>query len=269
MGLIEAFFILSFRFNSLGLIHMNEAQLLRYSRHIFLDEIDVDGQEKVQHATVLVVGCGGLGNACIPILAGAGIGHLILCDHDLIELSNLQRQFAFTPQDVQQSKVYTLIHYLQQRHPDLTFTGIQSKMTAEILNQYVPLCDVIVDCTDNSVTRHLINQAAVNHKVPLVSASVLQWSGQLMVFDRRQAHSPCYACLFSEPHQEDMSCSQNGVFSALVHQIGAAQAAEVMKILIGFGESSIGKMLHFEGLNFSTYALDLEKNPDCPICADG
>lgn len=245
---------------------MNEAQLLRYSRHIFLNEIDLDGQEKLQHAKVMVIGCGGLGNACIPILAGAGIGHLILCDHDVIELSNLQRQFAFTPLDIHRSKADVLVDYLQSRNSELRITSCSQKITAQLLDQYLPECDVVVDCTDNSATRHLINQACVQHQVPLVSASAIQFSGQLMVFDARLADSPCYACLFPLMQQEDKSCSQNGVFSALVHQVGAAQAAEVLKLIIGFGESSVGKMVQFETLNFATHQWQLTKNPCCPVC---
>lgn len=245
---------------------MNETQLLRYSRHILLDEIDIEGQEKLQQATVLVIGCGGLGNACIPILAGAGIGHLILCDHDVIEESNLQRQLTFTPKDLQKSKVDVLTEYLQLRNPDIKITTINQPMTHQLLNQYLPHTDIIVDCTDNSKTRHLINQAAYQHQTPLVSASVIQFTGQLMVFDYSQDNSPCYACLFPL-HQEDKSCTRNGVFSALVHIIGAAQAAEVMKLIIGFGEPSVGKMIQFEGINFTTYELSLDKNPDCPVCS--
>jgi molybdopterin-synthase adenylyltransferase len=246
---------------------MNDNELLRYSRHIFLDEIDLDGQEKLQQATVMIIGCGGLGNACIPILAGAGIGHLILCDHDVIEYSNLQRQFAFTPKDIHHTKVDVIAHYLHQRNSDLNITPIDAYINTELLEKYVPKCDVIVDCTDNSKTRHLINQAAVKYNIPLVSASVIQFSGQLAVFDSRLANSPCYACLFPELNTEDKSCSQNGVFSPLVHQIGAAQAAEVMKLIIGFGTSSAGKMVQFEGIDFSTYHLALEKNPHCPVCS--
>lgn len=245
---------------------MNEAQLLRYSRHIFLNEIDIDGQQKLQQAKVMVIGCGGLGNACIPILAGAGIGHLILCDHDVIEHSNLQRQFAFTPLDVHQSKVDILVNYLQLRNSELRITALSQKITIQSLEKYASECDVIVDCTDNSTTRHLINQFCVQHKIPLVSASAIQFSGQLMVFDSRLNDSPCYACLFPLMQQEDKSCSQNGVFSALVHQVGAAQAAEVMKLLIGFGESSVGKMIQFESLNFMTHQWQLSKNPHCPVC---
>ena len=246
---------------------MNENELLRYSRHIFLDEIDLEGQEKLQNATVMVIGCGGLGNACIPILAGAGIGHLILCDHDLIEYSNLQRQFAFTPKDIQQPKVDVLANYLQQRNSSLNITPITTPINMQLFDKYATQCDVIVDCTDNSETRHLINQASVKYKIPLVSASVIQFSGQLAVFDPCMAHSPCYACLFPQLEIEDKSCSQNGVFSPLVHQIGAAQAGEVMKLIIGFGESSVGKIIQFESVNFSIDDFALEKNPHCPICS--
>lgn len=246
---------------------MHENQLLRYSRHILLDEIDIDGQKKLLKATAMVIGCGGLGNACIPILAAAGIGHLILCDHDLIEESNLQRQLTFTPKDLQQAKVDVLADYLHLRNSDLSLRTINKPITPSLLDKYLPLCDVIVDCTDNSKTRQLINSAAFQHKVPLISASVIQFTGQLMVFDSRKENSPCYACLFPQ-HQDDKSCVRNGVFSALVHVIGAAQAAEVMKLLIGFGEPSVGKIIQFEGINFSTYELSLEKNLKCPTCSN-
>lgn len=245
---------------------MNETQLMHYSRHILLNEIDIDGQEKLNQARVLLIGCGGLGNACAPILAGAGIGQLILCDHDIIEQSNLQRQFAFRLNDIGRTKVEILAEYLQQRNQEISIQAIHSKITAVLLEHYLPTCDVIVDCTDNSATRHLINQYAVQHHVPLVSASAIQFSGQLSVFDVRQSHSPCYACLFPLLKTEDRRCTNNGVFSPLVHIVGAAQAAEVLKLLIGFAASSIGKMWQFEALNFATHELQLVQNPDCPVC---
>lgn len=247
---------------------MNETQLMHYSRHILLNEIDIDGQDKLNQATVLLIGCGGLGNACAPILAGAGIGQLILCDHDTIEQSNLQRQFAFRLADIGCTKVEVLADYLQARNPSIKIQPIHSKITTALLTHYLPICDVVVDCTDNSATRHLINQYAVQYQVPLVSASAIQLSGQLNVFDARQAHSPCYACLFPRAQTEDRRCSNNGVFSPLVHIVGAAQAAEVLKLLVGFGTSSIGKMLQFEALNFSTHELQLVRNRECPVCVE-
>lgn len=244
---------------------MNETQLMHYSRHILLNAIDINGQEKINQATVLVIGCGGLGSACTTILAGAGVGQLILCDHDTIELSNLQRQFAFELADIGQAKVKVLTHYLTQRNQQISIKALHNKISSALLQEYLPICDVIVDCTDNSATRHLINQYAVRFHVPLVSASVIQFSGQLNVFDSRQTISPCYACLF--PLQtDDRRCIHNGVFSPLVHLIAAAQAAEVLKLLVGFGHSSVGKMIQFEGLNFETYRLNVSQNPNCPVC---
>ena len=246
---------------------MNDMQLLRYSRHILLDEIDLDGQEKMNCATVLVIGCGGLGNACVPLLAGSGIGHLILCDDDQIELSNLPRQTAFTLKDVQHSKVETLKNYVLERNPDLKVSIVQQRMSNDVLKQYLAQCDVIVDCSDNAATRYQLNQASVSYKVPLVSASVIQFSGQLMVFNPSQKDSPCYACMFPVAQRDETSCFKNGVFAPLVHIIGAAQAAEVLKLLVGMGESSVGKMTQFEGLNFESDYFYLDKDPNCSVCS--
>lgn len=245
---------------------MNENQLLRYSRHILLNEFDVEGQEALQNATVLVVGCGGLGNACVPILAGAGVGNIIVCDDDTVELSNLQRQFAFTVDSIGASKAEQLRAYALARNPEIRIKALCERVDSDVLLTLLPHCDVVVDCSDNSSTRHLVNQCAVHMRTPLISASVIQFSGQLMVFDSRQTNSPCYACVFPKPVVSENSCTKNGVFSPLVHIIGAAQAAEVIKHLSGMGSSSVGKMVQFEGLDFASFAFDVAPNLDCPVC---
>lgn len=244
---------------------MQDTQLLRYSRHIFLDEIDIAGQEKLEQATVLIIGCGGLGNACAPILAASGIGHIILCDDDVIEMSNLQRQFAFTSKDIDQSKAEILAQYLAERNDSIKITVFNKRISQEFFLTTLINCDIVIDCTDNSKTRHLINKFSVRTKTPLISASVIQFSGQLMVFDLRQAYAPCYACLFLKT-SDNLSCSENGVFSPLVHIIGAAQASEVIKMICGFGQSALGKVIQFEGLNFSSYQFKIEKDFDCSVC---
>ena len=247
---------------------MNELQLLRYSRHLLLNEFEYDFQEKLNQATALVIGCGGLANACLPILAGAGVGHLVLCDDDLIELSNLPRQLGFSEADIGQAKVFSLEKYLTARNTTIQITAFKQQADADFLVKQIQHCDVIIDCTDNAKTRQLINQTAVHSKTPLVSAPVIQFSGQVMVFDPRLDHSPCYACIYPNVISEDTSCTQNGVFSPLVHLIGAAQAAETIKVLTGLGDSSVGKVTQFEGLNFETYPLQLTKNPACPVCGN-
>ena len=245
---------------------MNDTELERYSRHILLNEFDIAGQEKLKRATVLIVGCGGLANACTPILASAGLGHLIVCDGDTIESSNLQRQTSFTEADIGLSKAEVLKIYLQARNHLIQISSVNQYIDEDLLKHYLPKCDAVIDCSDNSQTRHLINRMAVQHRIPLISASVIQFSGQLAVFDSRNSQSPCYACLFPQPQTQENTCTKNGVFSPLVHIIGAAQAAEAMKIIGNLGTSSLGKIIHFEGLNFETVAFALERHNDCPVC---
>lgn len=174
---------------------MNELQLLRYSRHLLLNEFEYDFQEKLNQATALVIGCGGLTNACLPILAGAGVGHLVLCDDDLIELSNLPRQLGFSEADIGQAKVFSLEKYLTARNTTIQITAFKQQADADFLVKQIQHCDVIIDCTDNAKTRQLINQTAVHSKTPLVSASVIQFSGQVMVFDPTTRSLPLL-CLY-------------------------------------------------------------------------
>lgn len=245
---------------------MNESQLLRYSRHLLLNEFEYEFQEKLNQATILVIGCGGLANACLPILAGSGIGHIILCDDDIIDISNLPRQLTFTEKTVGQEKVAVLGQYLAERNSELKITMLNTRADHKIIEKYIKQSDVIVDCSDNAQTRQIVNRCAVAARTPLVSASVIQFSGQVMVFDARLEHSSCYACMYPTLDQEDKSCTQNGVFSPLVHVIGSVQAAEIIKILTGLGESSVGKIMQFEGLNFESYQFHLSKNQNCPVC---
>ena len=245
---------------------MNDTELKRYSRHILLNEFDITGQEKLKHATVLIVGCGGLANACAPILASAGLGHLIVCDGDTIESSNLQRQTSFTEADIGLSKAEVLKTYLQARNHLIQISSVNRYVDEDLLKHYLPKCDAVIDCSDNSQTRHLINRMAVQHRIPLISASVIQFSGQLAVFDSRNSQSPCYACLFPQPQTQENTCTKNGVFSPLVHIIGATQAAETIKIICEIGSTSLGKVVHFEGLNFEINAFIIEKHINCLVC---
>lgn len=246
---------------------MNDFELERYSRHILLNEFDIISQEKLGHATAIVIGCGGLANACVPILASSGLGHIIVCDGDTIELSNLQRQLAFTEADIGKPKAAVLKRYLQARNSHIQISSINQFADEELLQNYLPQCDVIIDCSDNSTTRHLINRLAVQHRIPLVSASVIQFSGQLIVFDSRHAQSPCYACLFPQTSAQENNCTKNGVYAPLVHIMGAAQAAEVIKVICNIGSPSLGKILHFEGLNFEVFPLVIKQSTNCPICS--
>ena len=246
---------------------MNDEQLLRYSRHLLLEEIDVAGQEKLLHSHVLVIGAGGLGSAAAPYLAAAGVGNITLVDHDQVELTNLQRQIMHTENSVGKSKVGSGKQFLEQLNSDIHIETIQTKATASLLDDLLPSVDVVLDCTDNFLTRHLINASCVKHKIPLVSGSALRFDGQISVFDPRNASSPCYACIFTPDEQfEEVSCSSMGIFSPLVGIIGAMQAAQALQVLIGFGEPLVGRMLLWNARTTQIDEFKIARNPECPVC---
>jgi molybdopterin/thiamine biosynthesis adenylyltransferase len=176
---------------------MNDEQLLRYSRHLLLEEIDVAGQEKLLSSHILIIGAGGLGSAAAPYLAAAGMGKITLVDHDKVELTNLQRQIMHKQESIGKNKVESGKQFLQSINPTLTINAIAEKATETLLKELLPSVNLVLDCTDNFATRQLINAACFNHQVPLVSGSALKFDGQLSVFDFRSETSPCYACIFS------------------------------------------------------------------------
>jgi molybdopterin/thiamine biosynthesis adenylyltransferase len=246
---------------------MNDEQLLRYSRHLLLEEIDVEGQEKLLSSHVLVIGAGGLGSAAAPYLAAAGIGKITLLDHDQVDLTNLQRQIMHSQNSIGKSKVESGKQFLQNMNPMLEVNGIESKATKALLDSLLPSVDIVLDCTDNYASRQLINFACFDHGVPLVSGSALRFDGQLNVFDFSNPSSPCYACLFSPEEQfEEVSCSSMGIFSPLVGIIGAMQAAQALQLLIGFGQPMIGRMILWNALNTQFNEIRISKNPECAIC---
>jgi molybdopterin/thiamine biosynthesis adenylyltransferase len=246
---------------------MNDEQLLRYSRHLLLDEIDVSGQEKLLQSHALVIGTGGLGSAAAPYLAAAGVGHITLVDHDEVELTNLQRQIMHTESSVGKSKVASGKKFLQHLNSGIQVETIQAKATASLLDEILPSVDVVLDCTDNFSTRHLINAACVKQKIPLVSGSALKFDGQVSVFDPRNSRSPCYACIFSPDEQfEEVSCSSMGIFSPLVGIIGAIQAAQALQVLIGFGETLVGRMLLWNGRTTQIDEIRISRNAECSVC---
>jgi len=246
---------------------MNDEQLLRYSRHLLLQEIDVVGQEKLLNSHVLVIGCGGLGSAATPYLAAAGIGRITVIDHDQVDLTNLQRQIIYTANTVGQDKVLSAKAFLEQRNPDAQIQAITSKANSELLDALLPDVNVVLDCTDNFLTRQMINAACVQHRVPLVSGSALGLDGQLSVFDTRDEHSPCYACIFTpELQPEEVSCSSMGIFSPLVGIIGSMQAAQCLQLLIGFGKPLLGRLLLWNGRTTQIDQISVARNPDCVVC---
>lgn len=246
---------------------MNDEQLLRYSRHLLLEDIDVEGQEKLLQSHALIVGAGGLGSAAAPYLAAAGIGKITLVDHDVVELTNLQRQIMHSEQMIGTSKVASGQRFLRDLNSSIEINIIQEKIDTALLVQLLPNIDIVLDCTDNFKTRQLINAACVQYKTPLVSGSALRFDGQVSVFDSRIESAPCYACIFS-PEEEflEVSCSSMGIFTPLVGIIGAIQAAQALQVIVGFGESLVGRMLLWNARTTQVDQIRIARNPDCPVC---
>ena len=246
---------------------MNDEQLLRYSRHLLLEEIDIAGQETLLKSHALVIGAGGLGSAAAPYLAAAGIGHITLMDHDQVELTNLQRQIMHTEKSVGKSKVNSGKEFLQQLNASIQIETIEAKATAALLDELLPSVDIVLDCTDNFASRHLINASCVKYRAPLVSGSALGFDGQISVFDPRNAASPCYACIFAPDDDfAEVSCSSMGIFSPLVGIIGAIQAAQAIQVLIGFGEVLVGRMLLWNARTTQIDEFKISRNPECSVC---
>ncbi|MBU3561046.1 HesA/MoeB/ThiF family protein [Polynucleobacter hallstattensis] len=246
---------------------MNDEQLLRYSRHLLLEEIDVAGQEQLLGSHILIIGAGGLGSAAAPYLAAAGVGKITLVDHDQVELTNLQRQIMHTQNSIGRNKVDSGKQFLQSLNSALTINAIAEKASEDLLNTLLPAAHLVLDCTDNFATRQLINQVCFIHKIPLISGSALKFDGQLSVFDFRSKASPCYACLFSPEEQfEEVSCASMGIFSPLVGIIGAMQAAQALQVLIGFGQPLVGRMLLWNAINTQIDEIRITRNPACTVC---
>ena len=246
---------------------MTDDQLLRYSRHILLDEIGIDGQEKITNAHALVIGAGGLGSPVALYLGSAGVGHITLVDHDTVDLTNLQRQIAHTTERVGQPKVDSASQSVAAINPHLRVSALQQRADAAMLEQLVPRADVVLDCSDNFVTRHAVNAACVRHHKPLVSGAAIRFDGQISVYDSRQGDSPCYACVFPpEAGFEETRCATMGVFAPLVGIIGTLQAAEALKLLCGVGRSLAGRLLMLDGRAMEWTELRLPRHAGCPVC---
>jgi molybdopterin/thiamine biosynthesis adenylyltransferase len=248
---------------------MNDTQLLRYSRHILLDEIGIEGQERLLGAHALVIGAGGLGSPAALYLASSGIGHITLVDDDEVDLTNLQRQVMHTSARIGRPKVDSGKEALLAINPDIAVTALRERVAGARLQELVRQATVVLDCSDNFATRHAVNRACVAEGKPLVSGAVIRFDGQLSVFDTRKPDAPCYACLFPEDSNfEDVACSTMGVFAPLVGVVGAMQAAEAMKLVAGIGEALAGRLLLLDGRAMEWTAVKLARNPACPVCAD-
>ncbi|MDB5890415.1 MAG: [sulfur carrier protein ThiS] adenylyltransferase [Polaromonas sp.] len=246
---------------------MNDSQLLRYSRHILLDDIGIEGQEKLLASHVLIVGAGGLGSPVALYLGSAGVGRLTIIDDDRVDATNLQRQIAHKLSGIGGYKADSICQAVADINPDVHVTAVTRRANQDLLNEWVARADVVVDCTDNFQTRHAINRAAVRHARPLVSGAAIRFDGQVSVYDRRNEVSPCYACLF--PPSVDFAealCATMGVFAPLVGIIGSIQAAEVIKLLCGVGEPLSGRLLMLDGRAMEWTQIQLHKNATCEVC---
>ena len=249
---------------------MNDSQLLRYSRHILLDQIGIEGQQALLDARVLVIGAGGLGSPAAMYLASAGVGKLTLVDDDTVDLTNLQRQIAHVTERVGQPKAASARITLHAINPDIDVVALQERVDDARLAELVAESTVVLDCTDNFATRHAVNRACVARRVPLVSGAVIRFDGQVSVFDPRSGTQPCYSCLFPQDQQfSDEACSTMGVFAPLVGVVGSMQAAEALKLVMGIGESLAGRLLLLDGLHMEWSSMRVARDPDCPVCGNG
>ncbi len=249
---------------------MNDEQLLRYSRHILLPQIGIEGQERLLKSRALVIGAGGLGSPVVLYLASAGVGHITLCDPDSVDLTNLQRQIVHRVESIGTPKVESARRTLASINPEVRIQAIQERVAGERLDSLVAEADVVLDASDNFATRHAVNRACVTHRRPLVSGAGVRFDGQVTVFDLRSTDSPCYACLFPEHGEsEDVRCAVMGVFAPLVGIIGAVQAAEALKLLAGFGQSLNGRLLLLDALAMEWRSIRLSRDPRCKVCAGG
>ena len=248
---------------------MNDEQLLRYSRHVLLPEIGIEGQQRLLDAHVLIIGAGGLGSPAAMYLAAAGVGTLALADGDCVDLTNLQRQVMHGTDSVGQPKVQSGASALGRLNPGTRVLQIGERLEGDALARQIMAADLVLDCSDNFATRHAVNQACVRHRRPLVSGAALQFDGQLAVFDLRQHGSPCYACLFPPDAQsEEMRCAVMGVFAPLTGIIGAMQAAEAIKLIAGVGESAAGRLILFDALKTDWRSIRVKRDQHCPVCAN-
>ena len=247
---------------------MDDRQLLRYSRHILLDELGIDAQARFAAAHALVVGAGGLGNPAAQFLASAGIGTVTLVDADVVDLTNLQRQILFAMDDVGTPKVAAAARRLAAINPEVRVVQVAQRVGATELAALVAAADVVLDCTDNFATRHAINRACVAARKPLVSGAAIRFDGQISVFDVRDPAAPCYHCLFGEGEDlEETRCATMGVFAPLVGIVGATQAAEALKLVAGVGRPLAGRLLLIDALAMEWREVRVPRDPACPVCS--
>lgn len=247
---------------------MNDSRLQRYGRHILLDEIGIEGQQRLLESKVLIIGLGGLGSPAALYLASSGVGQLTLCDNDCVDLSNLQRQIAHRTSTIGESKVSSAKAAILDLNPETTCLEIPLRVDAAQLAGLVASVDVVLDCSDNFATRYAINRACLAQQKPLVSGAAILFSGQAAVFDFRQSDAACYNCLFPEDSEsEELRCATTGVFAPLTGIIGSIQAAEALKLLAGINTGLSGKLLTMDALGMHIKQSAFQKDPNCRVCA--
>lgn len=247
---------------------MNDLQLQRYGRHILLHEIGIEGQQRILDAKVLIVGLGGLGSPAALYLASSGVGQIILCDHDFVDMSNLQRQIAHRTSTIGQSKVSSARASIFDINPETVCVEVPLRVAPGQLDELVAEVDIVLDCSDNFATRYAINSACLAHKKPLVSGAAILFSGQAAVFDFRISGAACYNCLFPEDSEsEELRCATTGVFAPLTGMIGTIQAAETLKLLAGISAGLGGKLLTVDALDMTIKQSTFQKDTGCTACS--
>jgi len=247
---------------------MNDEELLRYSRHILLEEIGIEGQQRIRDGHALIIGAGGLGCPAALYLGAAGVGQLTVVDHDTVDRTNLQRQIAHTEARVGQRKVESIHAAVAALNPTVRVHPVAQRADAALLQQLLAQADVVLDCSDNYATRHAVNAACVQLRKPLVSGAAIRMDGQLAVYDPRLPDCPCYACVFDPQAQlEETRCATLGVFAPLVGIVGTMQAAEALKLLSGTITPASGRLLMIDGRQLSFSEVRMPRNPACPVCA--
>jgi adenylyltransferase/sulfurtransferase len=247
---------------------MDDRQLLRYGRHILLDEVGVEAQTRFLESSALIVGAGGLGSPAALYLAAAGVGKLIIADGDTVDASNLQRQILHREHSIGSRKVDSARATLAEINPETQVVTIAERLAGALLDDLVAQCSVVLDCSDNFLTRHAVNRACFRAQVPLVSGAAIRFDGQLAVFDPRADASPCYHCVFPESEAVDeVRCAVMGVFAPLTGIIGTMQAAEALKLIGGFGKPATGRLLLVDSRGLNIDSITLARDPNCPVCA--
>ncbi|MCV4343837.1 molybdopterin-synthase adenylyltransferase MoeB [Pseudomonas capsici] len=245
---------------------LTDQELLRYSRQILLQHVDIEGQIRLKSSRALIVGLGGLGSPVALYLAAAGVGELHLADFDSVDLTNLQRQVIHDSQSIGQAKVDSAMARLTAINPEVTLVAHRTALDADSLSAAVQGVDLVLDCSDNFSTREVVNAACVAVGKPLVSGAAIRLEGQLSVFDPRRAESPCYHCLYGHGSEAELTCSEAGVIGPLVGLVGSLQALEALKLLAGFGEPLIGRLLLIDALSTRFRELKVRRDPACAVC---